>query len=75
MTTDNITRFILLNGVPEIVTAFWSYSESTEINTSTKGSILPFYGKQGEYQWELWCHFRVKDLFVLYTSLSTVRDS
>lgn len=48
MTTDNITRFILLNGVPEIVTAFWSYSESTEINTSTKGSILPFYGKQGE---------------------------
>ncbi len=71
MTTDNITRFILLNGVPEIVTAFWSYSESTEITTSTKGSVLPFYGKQGENQWELWCHFRVKDLFVLYTSLST----
>lgn len=71
MTTDNITRFILLNGVPEIVTAFWSYSESTEINTSTKGSILPFYGKQGENRPELWCHFRVKDLFVLYTSLST----
>lgn len=72
MTNDRVPRFILKNGVPEIVYAFWSYSESPEIATLFKGNVLPFYGSADEKnKRDLWCHFRVRDLFILNTSLTT----
>ncbi|MBN1602226.1 MAG: hypothetical protein JW915_11495 [Chitinispirillaceae bacterium] len=67
-----IKKFVLQNGIPELTEAYWSYSEMPLLTNETQGSVLPFYGPANEKnKRDLYCHFRVKDLFFLSATYAT----